>query len=148
MSAWISTQQVCIKLCRIQLHVGLHTIAFVCSIISKGILAGIWPCGIITLLNELYISESKSQVYGAIHSFHADERSYPGTDLSKKFLFTFKRQCWFSFPFTEYICRDDRCHLRGFAQNPNRWQQSSTSQRIADLEIVVDKMHFKGHTDS
>lgn len=28
---------------------------------AAGILAGIWPCGIIS---ELYISESKSQVYG------------------------------------------------------------------------------------
>ena len=32
-------------------------------------LAGIWPCGIITLLAELFISESKSQVYGAVHDF-------------------------------------------------------------------------------
>ena len=47
-----------------------------------GVLAGIWPCGIITLLNELYISESKSQVYGAIHSFfQSNEDSM--TDLSK-----------------------------------------------------------------
>ena len=30
---------------------------------------GIWPCGIITLLAELFISESKSQVYGAVHDF-------------------------------------------------------------------------------
>lgn len=34
-----------------------------------GILAGIWPCGIVTLLSELFIAESKSQVYGALHSF-------------------------------------------------------------------------------
>ena len=33
------------------------------------ILAGIWPCGIITLLAELFIRESKSQVYGAVHDF-------------------------------------------------------------------------------
>lgn len=29
----------------------------------------VWPYGVITLLDELYIAESKSQVYGAIHSF-------------------------------------------------------------------------------
>ncbi len=32
-----------------------------------GILAGVWPCGTIMLLAELYISESKSQVYGNVH---------------------------------------------------------------------------------
>lgn len=34
-----------------------------------GILAGIWPCGVVTLLSELFIAESKSQVYGALHAF-------------------------------------------------------------------------------
>ena len=33
-----------------------------------GILAGIWPCGVITLLGELYVAESKSQVYGSLHN--------------------------------------------------------------------------------
>jgi hypothetical protein len=47
-----------------------------------GILAGIWPCGVITLLNELYISESKSQVYGAIHSFFQSNEDTL-TDISK-----------------------------------------------------------------
>ena len=38
-----------------------------------GILAGIWPCGIITLADELFLTESKSQVYGCIHSLiHAN----------------------------------------------------------------------------
>lgn len=34
-----------------------------------GILAGIWPCSVITLLAELFVSESMSQVYGALHNF-------------------------------------------------------------------------------
>lgn len=34
-----------------------------------GILAGMWPCGIITLIRELFIAESKSRVYGHIHQF-------------------------------------------------------------------------------
>ena len=38
-------------------------------VIITGILAGIWPCGIITLAEELFLAESKSQVYGSIHSF-------------------------------------------------------------------------------
>lgn len=35
-----------------------------------GILAGVWPCGVVAFLSELFISESKSQVYGALHSFY------------------------------------------------------------------------------
>ena len=34
-----------------------------------GILAGMWPCGIISVMAELYVAESKSQVYGALHDF-------------------------------------------------------------------------------
>ena len=34
-----------------------------------GILAGIWPCGIVTLISELFLAESKSQVYGHLHEF-------------------------------------------------------------------------------
>ena len=31
--------------------------------------AGMWPCGIITLVREIFLAESKSQVYGHLHSF-------------------------------------------------------------------------------
>ena len=34
-----------------------------------GLLAGMWPCGVITILDELFKSESKSQVYGCLHGF-------------------------------------------------------------------------------
>ena len=34
-----------------------------------GLLAGIWPCGTITLIDELFTSESISQVYGCLHGF-------------------------------------------------------------------------------
>ena len=33
-----------------------------------GKLAGIWPCGIVTLLDEVFVAESISQVYGSVHS--------------------------------------------------------------------------------
>ena len=33
-----------------------------------GILAGIWLCGIVTLLDEVFVVESISQVYGIVHS--------------------------------------------------------------------------------
>ena len=35
----------------------------------QGILTGIWPCGIIIIAAELFLSESKSQVYGCVHNF-------------------------------------------------------------------------------
>ena len=35
-----------------------------------GILAGVWPYGIVAFLSELFVSESKAQVYGALHSFY------------------------------------------------------------------------------
>lgn len=39
--------------------------AFVCA----GILAGMRPCGIIVLVGELFVAESKTQVYGFLHNF-------------------------------------------------------------------------------
>ena len=47
-----------------------------------GILAGICPCGIITLAGELFLSESNSQVNGSIHSLlHANPAET--SDISK-----------------------------------------------------------------
>ena len=42
---------------------------------------------------------------------------------------------------------DDGCHLKKFATNPVRSILTDTAKRIRDMEIVVDKMHFRGHTD-
>ena len=51
-------------------------------------------------------------------------------------------------PFTiGYTIYDDGCHLRNFARNPCRKDTTSTSQQLACLEIVVDKMHIAGHKD-
>ena len=36
---------------------------------SSGVLAGIWPCGVITMLSELFVAESKSQVYASLHEY-------------------------------------------------------------------------------
>lgn len=52
------------------------------------------------------------------------------------------------YAYTEYVCYDDGCHLRRFARNSKRSQVSKESALIAEKEIVVDKMHMKGHTDS
>lgn len=34
-----------------------------------GILAAMWPCGVITFVQELFLAESKSQVYGHLHQY-------------------------------------------------------------------------------
>ena len=34
-----------------------------------GIIAGVWSCGKITLIGELFGNESLSQVYGFLHTF-------------------------------------------------------------------------------
>ena len=36
--------------------------------LNLGILAGMWPCGTVTLIDELFRAEAKSQVYGSVHS--------------------------------------------------------------------------------
>lgn len=48
----------------------------------------------------------------------------------------------------ETICYDDACHLLRYAQNPKRRTLTNTSERISNMEIVVDKFHFKNHVDS
>ena len=34
-----------------------------------GVLTGVWPCGIITTVTELFGAESVSQVYATLHTF-------------------------------------------------------------------------------
>ena len=47
-----------------------------------GILAGIWPCGTVTLIDELFRAEAKSQVYGSVHSlFYLNSNTL--SDVSK-----------------------------------------------------------------
>ena len=36
-----------------------------------GILAAMRPCGVIVLVTELFIAESKTQVYGCLHNYLA-----------------------------------------------------------------------------
>ncbi|CAH1255647.1 Hypp1583 [Branchiostoma lanceolatum] len=93
--------------------------------ISAGVLAFLKPCNIILGLHELYLAESKSQVYGHLHSLLS--RSEMGK--------------------TEYIIYDDACHLRKFARNPARSDATETTRRLANMEMLVDRMHMRGHVD-
>ena len=54
------------------------------SNIPVGIIAGIWPCGIITFLGEMFGSESKRQVYRMLHAF-LDVNQESTSDISKCF---------------------------------------------------------------
>ena len=48
----------------------------------------------------------------------------------------------------ETICYDDACHLKRFACNPVRSSMSKTAEKLAVMEIVCDRFHFKNHTDA
>ena len=53
-----------------------------------GVLAGMWPCGIIILLDELFNAESKSQVCGILHQYIS---SFPQTANSIRKLIMLER---------------------------------------------------------
>ena len=42
---------------------------FMTLVLHTGIVAGVWPCGTITMLAELYGAETKAQVYETLHTF-------------------------------------------------------------------------------
>ena len=50
--------------------------------------------------------------------------------------------------FIAFLCYDDGCHIKKFAENPIRSTATETAKRIAGLHIVVNKFHFSGHVDS
>ena len=47
----------------------------------------------------------------------------------------------------ERIVYDDACHLKKFCTNPVPCNIISVSKKLADLDMVVDKMHFRNHVD-
>lgn len=47
----------------------------------------------------------------------------------------------------EIICYDDARHLRRYCRNPNHQCISAESKKLGSMEIVVDRMHMKGHID-
>lgn len=106
-----------------------------------------WPCGIITMVRELFGSESKSQVYGHIHDYL---RNAPHTAEKLSYVScTFKVTIMYMYVFMiEYICYDDGCHLRLYATSAKRNSQTDTAFAIATKEIVIDKMHMAGHVDA
>ena len=49
--------------------------------------------------------------------------------------------------FIGFICYDDACHLKKFARHPARATLTEQSKQLASVEMVVDRMHMKGHVD-
>ena len=43
------------------------------------------------------------------------------------------------------LCYDDGCHLKRYVEK--RKELTETSKQLASYQIVVDKMHFRGHVD-
>jgi len=110
-----------------------------------GILAGIWPCGTITMIGELFGSESLSQVYAFLHTFMCENQSNL-LDLGKLVpACNVTLHSYHGITSSGTICYDDGCHLKKYANK--RVDLTETAGRMASCAIVVDKMHFKGHTD-
>ena len=110
------------------------------------------------LLSELFGSESKSQVYGSLHTFF-QENQKATSDICKIPIFTLgmaRFACKIDYSYILYcfpkliacICYDDACHLKKYACNTTRSGSTLTSSHIASLDIAIDKLHFRGHVDS
>lgn len=103
------------------------------------------PCGIIVFLSELFTAESKTQVYGCLHNYYSHHPSTAneiGIKVMQMLLFFFN-----FYMSIDYICYDDACHLRKFSRNPIRANLTNYTKKLASVEMVVDKMHMRGHTD-
>ena len=49
--------------------------------------------------------------------------------------------------YINFIVYDNGCYLKTYAANPSRSAATETTKRIANMSLVVDKLHFKGHKD-
>lgn len=116
------------------------------SLSNQGILAGMRPCGIVLMLHELFTAESKTQVYGCLHNYyslHPSTAKTIGLSLPQEQTKVIHMYVYCA----EFICYDDACHLRKYARNPNRIAYTEHTKQLASVEMVVDKMHMKGHID-
>ena len=46
------------------------------------------------------------------------------------------------------ICYDDACHLKKYCMNPKRKRLTAVAERLATMDMVIDKMHFRNHVDN
>ena len=117
------------------------------------------------MLGELFGAEQKAQVYGLLHAFLQQNKDFTekiselldmqyNVQIIKKFvsiapkIITMLSILHYLFHSIEYLCYDDGCHLKRYAMNPKRANQTPTTTLISSMNIVIDKMHFRGHTDA
>lgn len=93
---------------------------------TVGVFVGAFPCGTIVLFDELYGSESISQVYGILIEFLT---RLDDVDSLKELLY------------------DDCCHLKAFSEKKENAEQNEITQYFATLGKHVDRFHFRNHVD-
>ena len=94
---------------------------------TVGVFVGAFPCGTIVLFDELYGSESISQVYGILIEFLARL-----DDMST----------------LEELLYDDCCHLKAFGEKNENAEQNDVTKYFASLGKHVDRFHFRNHVDA
>ena len=80
---------------------------------TVGILVSAFPCGVITVFEELYTSESLSQVYAIMVEYLGALPSQSREEIIE-------------------ILYDDTCHFKKFSENKNR----AAKNEITDLLMV------------
>ena len=89
-----------------------------------GICVGTKPCGRVFLWDEVYGSESVTQIYGILVEYLAN-LSDAGRDALENILY------------------DDACHLKKFCEKPARANLNSFTELLASIPKHVDNFHFK-----
>ena len=95
---------------------------------TAGIFIGCWPCGICVLWDELYGTESISQVHGIITDWLATLSVSARNRL-------------------KFALYDDMCHLSRYSRKSKLKNLNEVTECFANLSHAVDFMHFRGHKD-
>ena len=121
-----------------------------CILSTPGVLTWMRPCGIVVMLTELFTVESKyMQLY---MSCWATTPLLLAIWVSMPCYWNaWECVCHLFLNWNTYFsnqslfCYDDECHLQRYATNLCR---RNLSIQLANTEIVVDKLHMAGHTDT
>ena len=88
---------------------------------TVGLFVVVKPCGTVVLCDELYGSESISQVYGILVDWLANL-----SDMSS----------------VKILLYDDNCHLGEYAENAERASLNPVTTHLANMGKYIDKFHF------
>ena len=92
---------------------------------NVGIFLGTFPCGVVPLWDELFGSESTSQVYGVFIEYLSQ---LPEEEREK----------------LKDLIYDDNCHMAKFALNNVK---NEVTNFFANVRKTIDKFHFVNHID-